>query len=259
MSSKFLDFIFGYERSEEDFAESRIARAEKKFSDKVLVGVGYAYSKKILNSRVSKFFSKIKDSLCIASIKSYGIFLLSFGLATLFAHFAEYYFTNFITTPVAALISGAATAVIGIILTFFDVPLVESLQKWRFSEALLFDTLCIKRTRTAVTKKPTERPIIPVTTGIFFAALGFLLSLPTIAIITLAVVFTILSLSSPEFALMTTLFALPFIPALPYSTFILAALVLISGIAFVSKVLLGKRFFHFEQYDAVLLIFILFI
>lgn len=259
MSSKFLDFIFGYERSERDFAESRIARAEKKFSDKVLVGVGYAYSKKILNSRVSKFFSRIKDSLCAASIKSYGIFLLSFGLATLFAHFAEYYFMNLITTPIAALISGSVTALLGVLLTFFDVPMVESLQRWRFTEALLFDTLCIKRTRALTAMRQKERPIIPVTTGIFFASLGFLTSLTTVAIATLTLIFTALSLSSPEFALMTTLFALPFIPALPHSTFILAAMVMISGIAFVSKVLLGKRFFHFEQYDAVLLIFMLFI
>ena len=108
MSSKFLDFLFGYEKAEESFNESRIAKAEKKFSDKVLVGVGYAYSKKILNSRIAKFFVKMKEALAAASIKSYGVFLLSFGLATLFAHFAEYYFMDFTTTPTAALIVGAA-------------------------------------------------------------------------------------------------------------------------------------------------------
>ena len=52
MSSKFLDFILGYEESEQKFQNSRIAKAEKHFSDKVLVGVGYAYSKKILNSKL---------------------------------------------------------------------------------------------------------------------------------------------------------------------------------------------------------------
>ena len=258
MSSKFLDFIFGYEHSEEKFNSSRIAKAEKTFSDKVLVGVGYAYSKKILNSRIFKFFAKIKDALCNASIKSYGVFLLSFGLATLFAHFSEYYFMEFANTPTAALAVGAASAVVGFALLFFDIPLAQSLQKWRLTNELLFDTLCLKRMRSVYEKKE-DRPIIPVTIGIFFASMGFITSLRALAIVTLTLVFTALALSSPEFALMMTLLALPFIPALPYSTFILSALVIISGVSFLSKVLLGKRFFHFEQYDAVLLIFMLFV
>ena len=63
MSSKFLDFIFGYERSEEDFEKSRVHGTAKRFSDKVLVGAGYTYSKKVLNSRIVKFFTKIKDAM----------------------------------------------------------------------------------------------------------------------------------------------------------------------------------------------------
>lgn len=259
MSSKFLDFLFGYEKAEESFNESRIAKAEKKFSDKVLVGVGYAYSKKILNSRIAKFFVKMKEALAAASIKSYGVFLLSFGLATLFAHFAEYYFMDFTTTPTAALIVGAAMMGAGFLLLFFKAPLIHCLQKWKLTSVVLFDTLCLKRIRSAPTTSEAEKPIIPVTVGIFFAAMGFLFSLPAIAIVTLALVFTVLSLSSPEFALMATLFALPFIPALPHSTLILSVLVIISVISFVSKVILGKRFFHFEQYDAVILIFMLFV
>ena len=259
MSSKFLDFLFGYERSAESFNDSRIARAEKNFSDKVLVGVGYAYSKKILNSKIAKFFAKMKEALAGASIKSYGVFLLSFGLATIFAHFAEYYFMDFTTTPTAPLIVGSVTTAVGFLLLFFKAPLIQCLQKWRLTSAVLFDTLCLKRIRNAPVDNGAEKAMIPVTVGIFFAAMGFIFSLPAIAVATLALVFTVLALSSPEFALMSTLFALPFIPALAHSTLILSTLVTISVVAFVSKVILGKRFFHFEQYDAVILIFMLFV
>ena len=259
MSSKFLDLLFGYERSEESFRDSRIAKAESRFSDKVLSGVGYAYSKKILNSRIAKLFGKIKDSLCLASIKSYGIFLLSFGLATLFAHFAEYYFTDLTSAPTAAILTGALSGIVGFSLLFFDMPLAPSLQKWRLTNEVLFDTLCIKRIRVGAPKNRTYRPIVPVTIGIFFAATGYLTSLSLVGIATLSLVFTVLSFASPEFALMTTLFALPFIPVLPYSALVLSGMVIIAGVSFVSKVLLGKRFYHFEQYDAVLLIFMLFV
>lgn len=259
MSSKFLDFLFGYERSAESFNDSRIARAEKNFSDKVLVGVGYAYSKKILNSRIARFFAKMKEALAGASVKSYGVFLLSFGLATIFAHFAEYYFMDFTTTPTAPLIVGSVTTAVGFLLLFFKAPLIQCLQKWRVTSVLLFDTLCLKRIRSARVDNGAEKAMIPVTVGIFFAAMSFIFSLSAIAVATLALVFTVLALSSPEFALMATLLALPFIPALAHSTLILSTLVTISAVAFVSKVILGKRFFHFEQYDAVILIFMLFV
>ena len=257
MSSKFLDFIFGYERSSESFEKSRLVKAGKHFSDKVLVGLGYAYSKKILNSRIAKFFEKLKSSLSAASIKAFGVFLFSFGIATLFAHFAEYYFMNFMAAPKAALIAGASIALVGFVLMMFDIPLVASLEKWKLTNAVLFDTLCLKRVRVTPTAKQNERPIIPVTIGIIFAAVGFFISFKALAIATAWIVFAVLSLASPEFALMTTLLALPFIPALPSSTLILSAMVSISIVSFVSKVLLGKRFFHFEQYDAILLIFML--
>jgi len=259
MSSKFLDFIFGYERSDKNFRESHVTQAAKHFSDKVIVGAGYTYSKKVLNSRIVRFFVKIKDALCNASIKSYGVFLLTFGLATLFLHFAEYYFLDFSATPTKALIAGAVITVLGFPLLFFDAPVVESLQRWRFTSAVLFDALCIKKATNLRSEKRADRAIIPVTIGIFFAAMGFIFSLYTVAIATLSVTFTALSLSSPEFALMTTLLALPFIPSLPHSTLILTVLVGIAIVSFASKVLLGKRFFHFEQYDALLLIFMLFV
>ena len=259
MSSKFLDFLLGYERSEESFEKSRVARAERHFSNKLLSGVGYTYSKKILNSRIIKLFSKTKEALCNATIKSYGVFLLSFGLTTLFAHFAEYYFANFAAAPLLALITGSATALLGFMLLFFNLPLAESLEKWSLTNTVLFDVMCVKRMRGAKKEKRTERPIIPVTIGIFFASMGFLTSLTALGISTLALIFIALSLTSPEFALMTTLLSLPFIPVLPYSTFILSGMVIVAGVSFIVKVILGKRFFHFEQYDAILLIFMLFV
>ena len=259
MSSKFLDFLFGYERSEKSFRESGIGRAEKHFSDKVLVGAGYNYSKKVLNSRIIKFFINVKNALCYAGIKSYGVFLLTFGLTTLFMHFAEYYFRDLAATPTDALVAGAVMSVIGFPLLFFGTPLATAVQKSRLWSVILFDVLCLKKMPDAPTGRRADRPIIPVTIGIIFASAGFFFSLSAVGIAALSLIFFALSMASPEFALMTTLLSLPFIPSLPYSTLILSMMVAVAFLSFVSKVLLGKRFFHFEQYDAVIMIFALFI
>jgi hypothetical protein len=70
--------------------------------------------------------------------------------------------------------------------------------------------------------------------------------------------FFVLAMSSPEFSLMMTLLILPLVPLLPSPTLILTALIGVSALSFFSKVALGKRLFHFEQYDAVLILFLLF-
>ena len=128
MSSKFLDFILGYESSDESFSSSKAAKAEKSFSQKVIGGVGYAYSKKIFNSRFANFLALIRKKLTEASIKSYGILLLSFGIATLFANLAEYYFRDFGTSSTMELIAGAVVSALSFPLLFIDLPFAESLQ-----------------------------------------------------------------------------------------------------------------------------------
>lgn len=258
MNSKFLDFIFGYESSDKDFKESRIAEAEKHFSDKIISGIGAKYSKKIIDTPFSKFISRLRHSIAHASVKSYGVILLAFGLMTLLMNFAEYYFKSLPTSPTAELITGAVITVIALPLLFFDAPLSDSLQKWKPTSIIFFDVLCLRRTRVSADTGREYSSIIPIIIGVLFASLGFIISLPIVIIAVFSLVFLTLSVSSPEFALMITLLILPVIPILPHSTLIITLLVVVTALSFVGKVVLGKRLFHFEQYDAVLLLFMLF-
>ena len=106
MKSKFLDFIFGYEDSEKNFEESAIAKAEKRFSDKIISGIGSAYSKRVLSSPAVSFISSLRSALAHASVKSYGILFLAFGLITMLANFAEYYFRDLPESPAFELVVG---------------------------------------------------------------------------------------------------------------------------------------------------------
>ena len=116
MSSKFVDFIFGYEHSEKQFSESQLAKTEREFYSKGIGGIGSIYSKKILNSKAAVIISKINRALSFASIKSYGILFVAFGFVTLLLDFAEYYFRNLTSLLTLELVLGAAIGVLGVLL-----------------------------------------------------------------------------------------------------------------------------------------------
>lgn len=260
MSSKFVDFIFGYEHSEKQFSESQLAKTEREFYSKGIGGIGSIYSKKILNSKAAVIISKINRALSFASIKSYGILFVAFGFVTLLLDFAEYYFRNLTSLLTLELVLGAAIGVLGVLLSFFDTPLVTTLQNSGITGFILFDFLCLKRIRITETKEKRETKIwIPFAIGTIVAVLGFLTSPLLILVIAASLVFLALAFSSPEFSMMITLFALPFISLFEHPTLILTLLVSVMALSFTNKVLLGKRLFYFEQYDAAMILFILFI
>ena len=259
MNSKLLDFLLGYEKSDEEFKKSNIVAAERRFSDKIISGVGNYYSKRILESPISKFLSRIRSAVAFASIKSFGALLVTFGLMTLLINFAEYYFMSLPTSPATQLIIGAAFTLVGLPLVFIDTPLSDAVQKWRVASFILFDTLCLRKSDAKDREAKNELTLIPIMLGIVFAFFGYLFSLTAVIVPIFSLAFITLAISSPEFALMFSVLILPIIPLFPHSTLLVSFLVLTIAVSFLGKVVLGKRLLHIEQYDALLLLFMLFV
>ncbi len=259
MNSKFLDFLFGYEESEERFEESKLGSLGKHFSAKIIGGVGNAQAKSIFSHPFVKFISNINKALACLPIKSYGVLSLFFGITTMLMNFAEYYFEKLPSSPAFALIVGSVFTAIAIPLICIDSPLIEFLQKYRLTDALFFEILCLRRIRKNDVISIEFKWHFPIIIGIALAVLGFLLPLKAVLIALLALSLLSLTVSSPEFMFITTLFCLPLFPLMPYSTLILTLAVAATALSFALKVILSKRQFHFEQYDMALLCFSLFI
>ena len=261
MKSKFLDFIFGYEQSEKRFEESKIVQTEKRFADKVISGIGSAYSKRVLTSPAARFIANLRSTLARVSVKSYGILFLAFGLITMLANFAEYYFRDLPESPAFELAVGISFSLLAVPLLFADKPLYELLERFPLTSFVLFDFLCLPRNREIIKEheKQDLAWLIPIFAATALATFGYIFSLPLLLISVLVLVLIALAISSPEFSLMMTLMLLPLLPALPRTTLILVALVAITTVSFLIKVLLGKRLFHFEQYDAIMLMFMFFV
>ena len=101
--------------------------------------------------------------------------------------------------------------------------------------------------------------MISVLIGAALGVLGYFVPLISILSVIFALIYVVLAVKSPEFSFMTTLLILPFLPAMDHGGALLAALVCLTVASFAFKVLLGKRVFHFEQYDLILLLFFIFI
>ena len=257
--SRILDFLFGYEVSEKSFQNSRIAAAEKRFSDKIISGVGSAYTKHLTKSPLARFLGRITGAFAHTSLKVYGSILLSFGITTLLLNLANYYFDGFSQTPFSDLVIGTVFSIIAIPMLFIEQALCDFTERVGFLETLIYNTFCIKR----ASRRSGSSSGIPMALGVFLgaipAAVGFFIPLHTLLLPILALMVTVLSLFSPEFSFMLTLLALPFLPLVPHPTMILISLIILTALSFFMKVLLGKRIYHFEQYDVLILLFSLFI
>lgn len=259
MSVKFFDMLFGYERTDADFEESHITKSGKVFADRTVSGVGSVFTKRVMNSPIAKLIGGITSAAAHTPVKTYGLSFLIFGLLTLLMNLAAAYFGGFAEVPMADLITGAVFTVFSIPLLFIERQLCMLTEQVEWLEALLHDTLCIKRaSKHFNTSRGIPAPLA-VFLGLIPAVLGFFLPLYAVIVPLAALVLVVLAIFSPEFSFMLTLLAIPALPLLPHSGIILIAAVGLTTVSFFIKVLLGKRIYHCEMYDLLLLIFIIFI
>ncbi len=255
--SRILDFLFGYETSEKNFENSRIARGRKTFSDKIISGVGSTYTRKLTGSSAAGFLSRLTGAFAHTSVKVYGSMLLSFGIITLLMNLVNYYFNS--VTPFSDLVIGAVFAIAAIPMLFVERSLSDFTEQTGFLELIIYDTFCVKR----ASKRNKKNTGVPMWLGVFLgvlpAAIGFFIPIHTLLLPILALILAVLAIFSPEFSFMLTLLALPFLPLMPHPTIILVCMVLLTAISFMIKVILGKRIYHFEQYDALMILFAIFI
>jgi hypothetical protein len=218
----------------------------------IIGGVGNYRAKRLFNSKGMKLAGRISHAIARLPLRSFGAFMLLFGITTLLLNFADYYFGLLPGSPAIDLIVGAVFTVISMPLLISDTPLLVFLQKYSFTDTLFFEILCLRRVRYTDEDDIKIKRYIPPLAGFALAIIGFLPHILLVLGIVGAIIFVALTFSSPEFAFIVTLFCLPLFPIIPMPTLALSVIIILTGISFILKVLLGKRRLHFEQYDAIL-------
>lgn len=212
------------------------------------------------SKRGIKFFSplsKLTKALAYTSLRCYGVAFLLFGLLTIFIQFAKTSLGEGGGDGYSAVIIGTGFSLLAAALLAFDKPLCSGLQEWVVTDFILFDFLRIKKTLTAKTVRTVNAPTAAII-GILLAAVGCFVPVYIVAAALGGIIYIAVSMSSTEFSLFTTLLILPLTPLFENDRLVLSVLIGLCVISFMRKVMTGKRFYRFEQYDFVILIMLFF-
>jgi len=245
--------------------ERRCGKLSSKFSslnDKLyksveISSIGTVGTVRLLKGKAAKLLNFIGRSFAYSSTRSYGSFILSFGLMSLLLHLGEYYFAD---EPQIAfsLIVGAACAVLAIPLLIFNKPMCIALQDFALTDIVFFEFFLIKRMQRNVDHVSIS-PLVALFLGFIPAVVGFFVPVKWVVISMLLAVGITVAFTTPEFPMILTLLALPYLPVLPMSKIILLSMSLVTFISFALKVILGKRVYNFDIYDAIIGLIVLFV
>ena len=230
------------------------ARINRIFNTFEIIGGRTPRTKRFLKGALARNIAKIGRLFSYTSLKSYGVFMLSFGLATLLLNLTKYYVLENPVIAPSSLIVGAVFAFIGIPLIFCDKPTCIALEDFWISDYILFEFFSIKRMNRI--KNPPEIPLFfSIFLGAVPAAIGFLFPLKYVLFTFLALLITALSFTSPEFPVMLTLVCLPYLGFFEYGEYLLAIISLLSFLGYFLRVLIGKRAYHLDFYGLAILLF----
>ena len=216
-----------------------------------------ALSRKLYKSPLSAVAKALKRRLLSTTMRSYGTLFVLFGLfSSVYYALPLFRFAEILTLDTVSLGISLGVTLISLILLFFQTPLHEAVTGSGLFSFLFFDILGIAR--PSVEKKDSGIPL-------FRAAIyGILLGVPSVffsPLTTLLVLFAaitvLLILATPEFAVYLSLLFIPVSPVVPYGSAILAAVILLGGIAYIAKLLLGKRTFLLQPTDIVVALLVL--
>ena len=227
---------------------------EKIFSSREISGIGSAGTLRLLRGKSSRMLNFLGRCISYTSTRSYGCFLLSFGMLSLLLKLGEYYFITASEVSLSYLITCLVLSVLAVPLLIFDKPLCVVVQDHTFTDHLFFEFLSIKRMHRNV-KHVTIPPLVAFFIGCIPAVISFFVPINYVVIAILLVTVALIAMTSPEFSMMLTLLALPYIPALPNPVLILCSLSALTIISYGWKVILGKRVLHFDIFSVLIILF----
>lgn len=249
--SSFFDFLSGYESDNKHGIKSSGGKRffSRSYSGSVTGGGGTVLRRSVsIGNRLTGIFS-------FTQANAYGAGLLAYGITTFLAYFLIYYFE----IPVE---NGFYSAVVGVLAVLFSIPLLVTgkpiavaLQSNRVADFIFFEFFCIKRPHYTEKIKPI--PVFAVAiTGTVLGLLGVFVPSWIVSVSILSSLILFVAFLSPECTFLLSLMALPYLNIIPYSDIFFAALVSLTVISFIRKVVCGKRVIFFEQYDLLIILLV---
>lgn len=228
------------------------------FEMKEISGIGRAGTVRLLRGGFARLLARIGNSLSYASTRAYGAFFLSFGLLTLLLNLGEYYFVDEPSVPLSSLVAGVALTLFAIPLLAFNRPMCIALQDFPVTDKIFFDFFSIKR-MSRITQATPAHPAIFLFFGIACSVVGFLIPVEYVILALSVFVFVIIAFITPEFPMIFTILALPYVTYIPHADIILIVLSSVTFLSYALKVIIGKRTYNLDVYGILIFIMLSFV
>ena len=251
-----LDFLNGYED-----ADGRVGAksgAGKSFFSRSYSGsITHSGSKNVF-LMLTRVGDKFSHTLAFTSTKTYGAAFLSYGLACFLLYFLADYIEISGARLISSLIIGIASSLVSIPLLLLDKPMAHLLQENKAADFILFEFFCIKRVSGRENTK-TFPSWLGAILGALLGAVGYFVPAYFVAVFVLVLLLVYITFLSPEFCLLLSLMAIPYLSYIPNSTTVFAISLTVGFVSFIRKVICGKRVVFFEQYDFLIALMLTFI
>ena len=241
-----FDLLSGY-------VESDNGHNGKKFYVSTVTGSSGMVSFSRFGKMLSKFGDKMTNLLSYTSSKTYGVFLVLFGVLSLIISFTKAYLGMYPTgIPLYAIIIGVSLSVLGIPFLISEKPLAIAVQDFSLTDMIFFEFFCIRRMHRN-DKEHGLHFAFGIVFGVFLALLSAIVPIWAIVAVIGVFLYMFLTFISPEFSFFSIFLVMPYMSFDSDGTF-LALMVAVTMISYARKVALGKRVYFFEQYDLFLVV-----
>lgn len=216
-----------------------------------------ALSRKLYKSPLSAIAKALKRRLLSTAMRSYGTLFVLFGLfSSLYYALPLFRFAEVLTLDTVSLGISLGVTLVSLLFLFLKAPLHEAVTESKLFSFLFFDLLGVSR--PSVEKKDSGIPVFrAVIYGILLGIPSVIFTPLTTLLVLFAAITAFLILATPEFAVYLSLLFIPVSPVVPYGSAILAAIILLGGVAYIAKLLLGKRTFALQPTDIVVALLVL--
>ena len=207
-------------------------------------------------TRFGKMFNaasdKITKVLSYTPARSYGAFLLSFGVFALVIHFILGYIGVTESIPTYVIIISAALALLGTPFVLTGKPMAILFQDMELTDFIFFEFFCIRRMHRSDKEKGLHYAV-GIVLGALFGVLSIFVPIWMLVSLIGIMIYLFLTFLSPEFSFFSIFLVMPY---LTFDTdgVLLAIMVAVTVISYMRKVALGKRVYSFEQYDLMLIV-----
>ena len=217
---------------------------------------GY-FAKNIESSNIVRGIKRGVSNLTELPTKSYGRFLLSFGIYTLLFYFMKLVLPTIGAANDDCLYFGITICIISIPLLASDKTLLQvayesKITKFIFSDFLGYREELFQPNANAEPHKFSGQAMfLGLVSGVLTLFVNPMIIIAVIGILAIcAFIFT-----TPEVGILISLVFLPFIALIQYPTISLAFIIIITSISYLVKVIRGKRTIHIQIVDLVVVFF----